>query len=96
MAGFAVKDLVKCLTGKLQADEDRSSHHPKYIIYDSDNKIVGITKISHGWRGSTRISGRMRSTIKDQLCLSTNKQLDQIVDCTLSRAQYLEIVESTD
>ena len=93
MASITVRSLVSCLTGKLDAREVRDANDPKYLVYNDDGKLVGFTKVSHGWRRNQQISAPMRSVIRRQLKLSANQQLDLLVDCTITRDEYLRIAD---
>lgn len=91
VARVAAGDLRSCLTGKLRAEESSGSH-PTFRIKDDRGVVIATTRISHSWRHSTTISDNMVQQIARQLRLPTSSQLVALVECTLSRENYLDIV----
>ena len=91
VARIAAGDLRSCLTGKLRAEESSGSH-PTFRIKDENGVIIATMRVSHSWRHSTIISDSMVQQIARQLRLSTSSQLVALVECTLSRENYLDIV----
>ena len=79
--------LRKALLSKARAEENRTGRHIKYYA-----KIGGahrfVTLTSHGVKG--QISKPLLGKIAKQLRLN-GQQLQQFVDCTLSRDEWLEI-----
>jgi len=90
MPSLNVGRLRRCLTGKLQAHEKQSKHH-HFEIYGHDGALVAVTVLSHSWRQSTALQDRMVSLIKDELNLQRTSELFDLVDCTLTRDDYLRI-----
>jgi hypothetical protein len=95
MPGLRVGDLLSCLTGKLQATEQRAGDHVRFEIFDDAGVLIARTRVSHSWRASTSISDEMASKIKRQLGLSKSSELIALVDCPLSRERYLDLAKGT-
>lgn len=90
MTSISVGPLEQCLRRKLQAQRDNADHR-KYKVFDDAGTLVAITRLSHGWRSSDQISDQMVNAIKSQLNLQRAVQLVDLIDCTLTRAGYLQI-----
>lgn len=88
MPSLSVGRLVGCLSGKLKAQE-KAGRHRKFEVFDDNDQLVGWTQVSHEWKGNQEIGSSMVSTIARQLGISTG-DLMATVDCTKSRADYLE------
>ncbi len=91
MRSLAAGALAGCLTKKLRAQERKSTHR-KFLVFDDEGELVATTGLSHGWRKNTQLSASMISTIRRELGLRTTDELFQLVDCSLSRTDYLAIV----
>jgi len=52
--------------------------------------LVATTMLSHGWKSSTQLSARMVSTIRRELNLERSDQFELLVQCPLTREDYLE------
>lgn len=91
MPSLNVGDLERCLTRKLQADEEPGAHR-KFKIFGLDGTLIAVTQFSRSWRGSTQISDQMVGAIRSQLNLERTSQLIDLVSCTLTREQYLAVV----
>ena len=90
MAGLESNKVEKALLGKMQA-EHREGRDWQYIIYNDQKKQVARTRLSKGAKhslGPNRVSEMAR-----QLGLETSQQFQDLVRCTLSREQALEIIE---
>jgi hypothetical protein len=90
MPSLIVGDLVRCLTGKLQAAESPGRRHRTFEVFQSDGTLVARTRVSHGWRGGEQLGDDMVSVIRRQLNLSTGQQLTDLVSCVMSRDDYLQ------
>jgi hypothetical protein len=88
MPSLSAGDLADCLLQKLGAVE-RSGRHRRFDVFDDRGRLVASTVMSHSWRRNTTLSAGMVSNIKSQLHLARAAELLQLVDCTLSREQYL-------
>jgi len=85
--------LRSCLTTKLQATQVRAGHHVRFEVFDDEGNLVARTRLSHSWRDSTSLSDQMASSIKRELKLAKASELDALISCELSRAQYLELAK---
>ena len=83
------RDLQKALVSKAEANEDRSGGHIGYYRTVSRGRRL-VTVVSHGAKG--QIPKWLLGRIARQMLL-TSRQLQQFVDCTLSRDEWLEIWE---
>lgn len=91
MPSSNVGRLRRCLTRKLRAQES-SGKHRDFEIFDDDGNLVATTSLSHAWRQSTQISDQMANAIKNELNLQRARELTDLVDCTFTRADYLQMV----
>lgn len=83
-------ELSKALNTKALTDEDRTGRHIKYYaVIEGVRRLV--TVMSHGAKG--QISRGRRAEMARQMHLST-RQLQQFVDCTLSREEWLDLWEN--
>ena len=90
MAGLESNKVEKALLGKMRA-ERREGRDWQYIIYNDQNKQVARTRLSKGSKHS--LGPHRVSEMAHQLGLETSQQLQDLVRCTLSREQALEIIE---
>jgi hypothetical protein len=91
MAGLESNKVEKALLGKMRA-ERREGRDWKYIIYNDQKKQISRTLLSKGAKhslGPNRVAEMAR-----QLGLERAKQLHDIVNCTLSRDEAIESIES--
>jgi len=77
------------LTTKASADEDRKRNHI-YFYAVIKGKRHRITKISHGAKG--QVSKSRMGDFARQMHLS-NQQLQQFVECSLSRDEWIKLWE---
>jgi hypothetical protein len=82
---ISAADLRGALTGKFGFKEREGSRHPKYRL-EVGGLYVAHTQMSRSWRD---IDDSMTSTIARQLGVS-RAELTRMVDCRISREQYLE------
>lgn len=82
--------LTRALHRKALADENRSGDHVVFSLRIG-NKDQRITKISHG--AKDQIPKRLLGRIARQMGLSS-RQLQQFMDCTLSREEWLDLWEN--
>ena len=85
--GVDYRALTRALYRKALADENRSGDHIVFSLR-MDGREQRITKISHGARG--QMPKRLLGKIARQMRLSS-RQLQQFVDCTLSRHDWLHL-----
>jgi hypothetical protein len=90
MPPLSIRSLQRCLTQKLEAQETQRKHR-RFEIYDDNGALVAVTVLSHSWRPSTALHDRMVSLIKEELNLQRTSELFDLVDCTLTRDEYLRI-----
>ncbi len=90
MAGLESNKVEKALLGKMQA-ERREGRDWQYIIYNDQKKQVARTRLSKGAKHS--LGPNRVSEMAHQLGLETSQQFQELVRCTLSREQALEIIE---
>ena len=81
------QDLQHALLSKGKATEDRQSHHIFFFI-EIDGKNYRATKFSHSARG--QISAQLLSMISRQIRL-TSKELQEFVNCTLGKEEWLKL-----
>lgn len=91
MPSLVVADLLRCLLNKLLADETPAKRHRAFEVYHPDGTLVARTRVSHSWRGSDQLGGDMVSTIRRQLNLENGQQLAELISCTMTRDEYLEL-----
>jgi hypothetical protein len=91
MPTIKVGALRECLLVKLAAKEKRASHHVRLEIFDPEGNLIARTRLSHSWRDSTSLSADMASSIKRELKLATASELEQLLNCLLSRDEYLAL-----
>ena len=85
-----VRDLQRGLRRKLRAEEDRRSHHVFYWV-EIDGLEFRAAKFSHSSRG--QLPDFILSDTARRLKLSVS-ELNNLVDCPLSREQFLELWET--
>ena len=76
-----VGDLQRALRRKLGAQEDRSSHHVFFFVDIPGDAELRAAKFSHSARG--RLRDYVVADTGRRLKL-TRRELDELVDCTLS------------
>ena len=82
--------VVNMLLNKLNADKDRGRDHCWYVIRDGET-FVARTKVSHG--GDRALSDLLVSKMAKQLNITTGTFVG-LVNCSISREQYLHLVAS--
>lgn len=90
MPSLNAGDLAGCLLHKLRATEVGGAHR-RFRIYDDQGALVAQTSMSRGWRHSTTLTSGMVRDISSQLGLPRSTQLVELVQCTLTRDDYLGI-----
>ncbi len=90
MAGLDSDKVEKALLNKMQAVRQEGRDW-KYIIYNDKKKQVSRTRLSKGAKHILR-PNRV-SEMAHQLGLQTSQQFQDLVNCTLSRKEALEIME---
>ena len=86
------RELRRALRRKLDAEEDRKRHHI-YFWVNIDGETFRAAKFSHSQRGQLR-NLIIRDTAH-RLRLTT-AQLQELVDCPLSRNRFLELWHSAE
>lgn len=92
MASLDSEEVRKALTSKLRCEEQRDGDHVRFVLRDSDGKILSRTKISHGPRhtiGNTLIHKMAR-----QIQLGTSANFVGLVACTKTREECLAVIHS--
>ena len=82
----------KALRGKMQAIRLPDTGDWYYVIADDHGNEIASTSISKGSKHS--ISPGRVSTMARQICLSNAGELVDLVNCTLSRADALKIMQT--
>jgi hypothetical protein len=90
MAGLESDKVEKALLKKMQA-ECRDGKDLLYIIYNEQHQQIARTRLSKGAKHS--LGPHRVSEMAHQLGLETSRQFHDLVNCTLSRKQALEIME---
>lgn len=86
--------MTSCLLGKLQATESTGGPHRVFVIVDDAGNRVARTHLSYSFRRSTQLSDNLISDIKKQLALPQVRDLERLIECTMTRDAYLELVAS--
>lgn len=81
-------DLVRTLRSKVGAQEDRQRRHVWFKVR-AGGVVVRTTMVSHGARG--QIGQPLLGKMAHQLGLTVG-QLEALVQCTLSAADYYELI----
>lgn len=68
--------------------ESRSKDH-KYLDYIHEGKLIAWTKVSHG--GSKDVNDHLIKSMSKQ-CLLSKEQFADLVNCPLSKEEYLQIL----
>jgi hypothetical protein len=92
MASFTKREIEHCLVNKLQATVDPSGKHTVYIISDDSGTRLGRTMLSHSFRSSTALDDSLVNAIKKQIGLVSSRDFADLVNCPLSREEYIRIV----
>ena len=94
MASINAGEITSCLLGKLQAIESTGGRQRVFVIVDDAGNRVARTHLSHSFRRSTQLSDRLINEIKKQLSLPQVRDLELLVECTMTRDTYLDLVSS--
>ena len=62
-----------------------NTHHKVYFFYVKDKKTGIRTFVSHGIK---EYSGNLLSKVRNQMKLSTNRDFDDFMDCSMTETQY--------
>lgn len=81
-------DLQRVLRRKLNAQEERASHHVYFFIDIPGNGELRVAKFSHSARG--RLPDFVVADTARRLGLS-RRRLDELVECTLSGDGFWEL-----
>ncbi len=84
------REVISSLISK--GFEKSNNDHKKFILYINNKKTNIWTKVSHG-KKSNDLGSFILSSIKKQIKLDTTSQLLELVDCTMSGSDYLEILK---
>lgn len=84
------REVISSLISK--GFEKSNNDHKKFILYINNQKTNIFTKVSHG-KKSNDLDSFILSSIKKQIKLDTTSQLLELVDCTMSGSDYLEILK---
>lgn len=90
MASITVGDVESCLLGKLQA-VNRAGKHRKFLIYDDQGILIAETHLSHAFRRRTQLDNRLLGDIRRQLKLPSSRDLELLIECTMTRNAYLDL-----
>ena len=83
-----LRDLQRGLRRKLEAYEDRRSHHIYYIAR-IDGRECTVGKFSHSFRGG-QLSDRIVGDTAKRLRLDKS-ELEALVECPLTSEEFLEL-----
>jgi hypothetical protein len=89
MPSLNAGDIEACLLRKLQAAE-LPGRDRKFEVFDDDGVLIARTALSRSWRGTTSLSPNMVNNIKNQLHLARSQDFVRLVQCPLSREEYLQ------
>lgn len=89
----SVRDMERTLLSKLGFVQSERDHHV-YHLFDADGRKIIRTKLSHGSRGKSIKKG-IFGAIARQTQL-TKGQLENAVNCPLSRTDYSNILKEKD
>jgi hypothetical protein len=93
MPSFNAGRLERCFVNKLNATVSSSGSHKEFNVFDDNGRLVATTWLSHSWRSTTPISSGMVSKVKRELKMQQyTKEFVGLVECPLSRDQYLALV----
>lgn len=97
MPSYNAGRLERRFADKLKATASSSGPHKEFNIFDDSGKLVATAWLSHGWRRTTPISSAMVSKIKRELKMrQCSREFVRLVECPLSRDQYLALVADKD
>ena len=83
-----LRDLQRALRRKLDAYEDRRSHHVYYTAL-LDGRECTVARFSHSFRGG-QLSDRIVADTAARLRL-TKAELEDLVECPLSEDAFLQL-----
>lgn len=97
MPSYNAGQFERCFVAKLKATTNSSGPHKEFNIYDDNGRLVATSWLSHGWRRTTSLSSGMVSNIKRELKMQQySREFARLVDCSLTRDQYLALVADKD
>ena len=85
MPTYKAREVKKVLQNKLKCEIDKDGHHIYYRVFDED-RLIGETFMSHN---NQDINDYLQNRMAKQLGVST-KVFRDIVDCSVSRSDYIE------
>ena len=88
---ISAKQIALVFT-KLQVQERHSTHHVAGFIPDADGNLLVPVYHSHGRKG---LAGPAAHQFRKSLFLSVS-EFNSLVECTLSRTDYLELISSVE
>ena len=91
MRARKAKDIAKVLKKK-GFTENKDSHHSQYHLVVDGKKTTIKTYLSHG-PGSKDYGTRLMAEVKKQLGFEDTKLAEKFLDCPMSEAQYIEMLE---
>ena len=92
MASLDSDQVRSALKAKLKCEEQKDSDHYRYILRDSDGKILSRTMISLGPKHT--IGDTIVNKMAHQIKLGTTKNFVEMVQCSLSAEECLKIIRS--
>ena len=91
MAALDSEEVKRALITKLGCSEEKGHDHIRYVLRDGE-KILSRTMISHGPRHTIRDT--LIHKMARQIQLGTNKNFFEMVSCTKSREECLEMIRA--
>lgn len=87
MASLKTKEIESALLQK--GFREKYTHHKVYWLYDGERQTGVKTRISHG---GSEYGDNLLAKMRQQLGLDTKAQLFDLVNCPLSRQDYLDLL----
>jgi len=90
MASLDSDAVRTALTRKLGCKEEKDSDHIRFVLRDTNNKILSRTMISHGSKHV--ITDNLINKMTRQIKLGTNNNFVRMVQCSLTAEDCLRII----
>lgn len=94
MASWSAKEVCRAL--KKKGFEDRGGRKHRRLVLYVDGKITSVqTQVSRGSEWTLSRRSPVFKQIREQLRLQTNAQLEDLVQCPMSGADYVELLRAS-
>lgn len=84
---FKVRDVLRSLRKKGFVED--AAHHKYLYFYYQGRQTQFYTLVSHG-SGSEDVGPEIVRKMKRQLGLDSHRQVEQLIECTMSEADYVQ------